>query len=55
MGEIAESMLSGEMCEGCGEYLDCEECEEIGVPAYCSLECAKNRGRGKDAVCNHQN
>ena len=41
MGEIAEMMLDGEMCEGCGEYLGdgdgfprrCEACER-GAVAY---------------------
>lgn len=32
MGEIAEMMLSGEMCQGCGEFLD----EELGYPGYCA-------------------
>ena len=53
MGEIAEMMLGGVLCEGCGCALDCDECEETGVPAYCSLSCAKDRGRGKEAVCDH--
>lgn len=55
MGEIADAMIGGEMCEGCGEYLECDECEDIGVPAYCSLECAKDRGASKEQVCNHKN
>ncbi len=55
MGEIAEMMTTGVMCEGCGEYLECDECEEIGIPAYCSKECAKNRGRDKLTVYNHKN
>ena len=44
MGEIAEMMLTGVMCEGCGEYLDCDECADMGIPMYCSEECARNRG-----------
>ena len=55
MGEIADMMLGGVMCEGCGEYLECEECEDLGIPAYCSLECAKDRDRDIKAVCNHKN
>lgn len=50
---IADLMLGGVMCEMCGEWLECDDCEETGVPAYCSLKCARNRGRGKEAVCNH--
>jgi hypothetical protein len=41
MGEIAEMMLDGTLCEGCGDYLgDGDE----GYPQYCSPSCAKNRG-----------
>ena len=54
MGEIAESMISGESCEGCGEFLDCEICEGTGIPAYCSAECARNRGASKEQICKHQ-
>lgn len=32
MGEIAEMMLDGTLCEGCGEYLDGDG---DGVPRYC--------------------
>jgi len=53
MGEIAEMMLGGVLCEGCGGALDCDECEETGIPAYYSLECAKNRGADREQVCNH--
>jgi len=53
MGEIAEMMISGVMCECCGVYLECDECENIGIPAYCSTKCAKDRGASKDQVCRH--
>ena len=53
MGEISEMMLSGTMCEGCGEFLDCEDCEDMGIPMYCSESCAKNRGADISQVCNH--
>lgn len=53
MGEIADDMLGGVCCEACGEYLECEECEDMGIPMYCSLSCAKDRGAGKDQVCDH--
>lgn len=31
MGDIAEAMLDGTMCAGCGEYLG----EDAGYPIYC--------------------
>lgn len=58
MGEIAESMISGEVCEMCGVPL-CEDCADMGIPMYCSEECAKDRGInmkdfGAEArICNH--
>lgn len=56
MGEIAESMISGEMCEMCGVPL-CDDCADMGIPMYCSKECAKDRGvkDTKGRVCTHQN
>lgn len=42
MGEIAEMMLGGLMCEGCGEFMD--DFEEPGHPRRC-LGCAPARGR----------
>ncbi len=39
MGEIADMMLEGVLCEGCGEYLG----EGDGCPAYC-FGCSKDRG-----------
>lgn len=41
MGEIAEMMINGEMCECCGVFLDGEA---SGYPRYCSKECASDRG-----------
>lgn len=41
MGEIADMMLDGTMCEMCGVFLDGES---SGFPRYCSKECAKDRG-----------
>lgn len=46
MGEIAEMMLDGTLCEGCGEYMDDDGAS--GFPRYCSPECA--RGRGMDYI-----
>jgi len=53
MGEIADSMLGGEMCEGCGAWLCCRACADAGVPAYCSKGCAGDRGAPASAVCRH--
>lgn len=59
MGEIADDMLGGVMCEGCGESLNCaisenkDACEDMGIPMYCSESCAKSRGAGKEQVCPH--
>ncbi len=53
MGEIADSMLGGEMCEGCGEWLDCDACAQNGIPAYCSAGCADDRGADESQVCAH--
>jgi hypothetical protein len=42
MGEIADMMLDGTLCEGCGEFIDDDGAE--GFPRYCSKECAAGRG-----------
>lgn len=41
MGEIADMMLEGNLCEGCGIAL---EGNGHGIPRYCSDECARDRG-----------
>ncbi len=41
MGEIAEMMLEGDLCEACGTALDGNG---YGIPRYCSNECARDRG-----------
>lgn len=41
MGEIADMMIGGDLCEMCGMALDGEG---YGIPRYCSNECAKDRG-----------
>jgi hypothetical protein len=53
MGQIAEEMTTGVSCEMCGEYLMCEACEDLGIPAYCSIGCAKDRGAPLELVCSH--
>ena len=40
MGEIAEMMLDGTLCEGCGEFIGSDN----GYPTYCSPQCAGDRG-----------
>ena len=40
MGEIADAMLDGTLCEACGEYMG----SDAGYPQYCSEECARDRG-----------
>lgn len=42
MGEMAEMMLDGTLCEGCGSYIDDHGGE--GIPRYCSKQCAQDRG-----------
>lgn len=41
MGVIADSMLSGEVCEACGVWIGSGD---MGIPMYCSKKCAKDRG-----------
>lgn len=40
MGEIAEMMLDGTLCEACGEFI----WGGSGFPQYCSRFCAASRG-----------
>ncbi len=41
MGEIADMMLEGDLCAGCGVYL---EGDGEGFPRYCSKECEPRDG-----------
>jgi hypothetical protein len=41
LGEIAEMMLDGTLCEQCGEYI--EECEPEGFPRLCESCEAKEK------------
>ena len=43
MGEIADMMLDGTMCAGCGVWLNDGE-DGDGYPGYCSDECARDCG-----------
>ena len=38
MGEIADAMINGELCAMCGV---CLEENDMEIPMYCSLECAR--------------
>lgn len=42
MGEYAEMMLDGTLCECCGTFIDFEGGD--GLPRYCSNQCARDRG-----------
>lgn len=42
MGEMAEMMLDGTLCECCGTFIDFEGGD--GFPRYCSPQCARDRG-----------
>ena len=44
MGEIAEMMLDGTLCEACGVLIIGEGEEPAGYPQYCSEDCAAGRG-----------
>lgn len=42
MGEISDSMISGECCQSCGVYLG----EETGYPRHCS-DCKPSKKKKK--------
>lgn len=42
MGDVADMMLEGDLCAGCGEFID--EDGGDGIPRYCSPECARQCG-----------
>lgn len=41
MGDVADAMIEGFLCECCGTFIDGEE---PGYPRYCSPQCARDRG-----------
>lgn len=47
MGEIADMMLDGTLCAGCGEAM---EAEDLGFSQYCSTQCAKDHGADPSQV-----
>lgn len=46
MSEIAEMMLDGTLCEGCGKFIG----ENAGYPTYCSAQCAGDRDAGLEQI-----
>lgn len=47
MGDIADMMLEGELCIGCGVYIDDEA---DGIPRYCSAACRRDSGDHEPAT-----
>jgi len=47
MGEIAEMMLDGTLCECCGSYIGRGS---QGYPGYCSRQCAEDRNAVESAA-----
>ena len=54
MGEIAEMMLEGTLCECCGVVIIEPGEEAPGYPMYCSYRCAKDRGADRSQVIGHE-
>lgn len=50
MGDIADAMLDGTLCECCGEYIG----SDAGYPQYCSDECAADSGAEEEAPTNEE-
>lgn len=51
MGEIADMMINGDMCEMCGVPLPGGG---EGFPRYCSEECARDRGADSSQVAGDE-
>ena len=53
MGEIADAMLDGTLCAGCGVAL-LEGPFDVpqGFPGYCSRRCAREHGAGEVFGCD---
>lgn len=45
MGEIAEAIVNGELCEACGACIG--DNESPGILRCCDRECAREMGYGK--------
>lgn len=52
MGEIADMMIEGDLCAGCGAFID--EGGGDGFPRYCSKQCAKDCGAAYALGPNNQ-
>ncbi len=50
MGEIADMMLEGDLCEGCGSFIDLKG---AGFPRYCSAQCAGDRGAPRGTIADY--
>ncbi len=46
MGDIADMMLDGTLCEGCGVYLG----SDLGVPGYCASCRSDGAGISTDVI-----
>lgn len=46
MGEIADMMIEGAMCETCGEFLG----DEVGYPRQCYACSSESAGKSHDKV-----
>lgn len=51
MGDVADMMLDGTLCEGCGDFIG----DGDGYPQYCSPQCAEDRGASELQVKYHRN
>ncbi|KKP51586.1 MAG: hypothetical protein UR43_C0019G0029 [candidate division TM6 bacterium GW2011_GWF2_33_332] len=49
MGEIADSMINGEFCQSCGEYIG----NATGYPRHCSGCKPKNNKKKKHVTVNN--
>ena len=52
MGEIADAMISGDLCVGCGSVL---ECEGFGIPIMCHDCHSKYKKKCNQPVCRPLN
>ena len=50
MGEIADMMMEGTLCAGCGVYIGCDD---MGTPMYCDAECMADHEKvDKNRICD---
>jgi len=48
MGEYADSIIDGEVCQMCGAYVEHGE----GHLTYCSVQCARDHGASQNEIKN---